>query len=472
MSRAALLIKRNDKQTAGGNERFGVKHGDPVDVILDSEQPAPLEKFVSGDMNYKAFLVVEIDPVMVPVFRKYLQPTKGNKIKYRPRKKRLDIAKLQSKCGFPDLINRAKTGELLPLINGTSLTTDDFINASSLSNDIQNDDVQLITSGSYTIGSGGSYATRAAFFADFGSPFVGALTGTVISAITESSTPDMTEDINGNTLTITANSDPLGSPNGGHLATNAHNNSVFSIRNVGAGSIIIEKQNAIRTVAAAAAAIGLISYQGQSVDVTMIVRNCLFNNNQLAGCGVRVKDSNVILQLYNNMIWDCSSQNILIDAGSGNSNNVIANNSLFNAIAGQCINMGNTAGTIRNNGLFSSGQCAALVGSSDGFNNYASDATAEDGDFSTGSGNQPNQTMANGWKSVTDTDSNFLDIVEGGIFDGAGVTNVLSRTAGIRGRAVPGPKGTSVGAAEAAFRNMIIKSNKANLRRKLYGESC
>ena len=454
---AILLIKRNDKQTAIGNEWAGVKHGDPVDLIDDSDpiwKGKTAEEIISGRGNHEAFLPVQIDESKIKLFKGLLASTHDIADKtldtsiYRPRIKRIDIEVLASLCGIRDLDKRMHSGDSLSIVNGTELTEEHFKDATTISNDIRFTDVKHISIGAATVGAAGKYATLVLAYADL-TNLTGDLTFTIISAISSLSEAGITEDLGGftfrTTSSVTLLADPTRTTN---LISCAHNSRVIYYKATGNGKIICDNLYFKRTVAGFAVSAALLWSSHASAGIVCDYRDCIYNGNSLQGCAIRIDNSMSVLYIYNNTAF-CGEHGIIIDATDGNANSIYSNNNFYSFVGSGFLLAANP-GTLKNNAVFSGGVNYSNINGATGINNYSDDATNADGNWAAGAGNKINQVALSGWQSVTNTDANFLDIIAGGIFDGAGVANdaALARTLCGRGRQVPGPNGTSVGVAE------------------------
>ena len=426
MSRAALLIKRNDKETAPGNEHLGVKHGDPVDVIHDADEGwkgATLDQIISGRMNYKAFGVIEIDPKRVDDFRKYLVPINGSasKANYRPRKKRLDISKLTAKSGVTD--ERLKSADFVDLINGTDLIAGDFLDASVLSNEKSLTDVNAVSAGKYTIGTGGTYATAVVFFADVAN-LTADLSGTYISAVSEITQASLTENLGGFTFSVLSNLYHNGIAGTGNLITVAHGIHMFLMQQEGPGVTNVLGLDMVRTVDAGLNSFGFVVLNSNATAFTQNVCNNVIDGNSKGTHFVRFDDATPVCNIYNNMVWGLNV-GILFGALDGNASSIYANNVFYGNTTG--IDATANGGTFVNNACYANTTDFANTGGATGNNNASDDATGADGNWSSGSNNLINGTPATDFQSVTDTDGDiFLKPTAGGVLNKAGTDTGIS----------------------------------------------
>ena len=315
------------------------------------------------------------------------------------------------------------------------------------------DDVGQITSGDYTVGSDGgddypTYGGAGGLFAAFGN-LTGNLTGALNSAITETASAQATISLGGNTLEFNSNSAHGGDPTAGYLIScNFTASNYFDFQQEGAGTTNILGYR-IKWTGTANAGNNIIIIAAIGTACTINIYDLMFDGDSKSNAGIYVFDDTPILNIYNNVIWDNGSHGLIVQSAKGNASNLYENN-VFYANGGYGVEHVNNGGTFRNNAAYgnTSGDFNR-IGNATGNNNVSSDATAADGNWSSGSNNQTNNTVGNDVESTTDTESDFFDITPSGALDGAGTANgIAARTTGIRGRAVTSPP--SIGAAEAA----------------------
>jgi len=93
---------------------------------------------------------------------------------------------LEVATNTPNLSKITLTGDKIPILNGTDLSEDNFIDATLLNNERNFDDIKATTIGNKTIGITGDFSTFALAFADIGN-LTGNLTLKQITDITETS---------------------------------------------------------------------------------------------------------------------------------------------------------------------------------------------------------------------------------------------------------------------------------------------
>ena len=382
--------------------------------------------------------------------------------KFRQNKHFIDFQSLQphieSQC--PDFINKVyEHKHRIPVVKLNSMPAGVVKESKNipLSRAVRKD-VGQITIGTYTIGPGGGdhYPTRGG--AGGGWAAAGNLTGNLSfvtnGPYTEVAIGTSVVNLNGFALSNPSNLYHGGSPLGGYLIQINHSGFAYSIQNEGPGNFCFCENNIRRTVAGSAANRSIWFTSAILVEFTLKINNNIIDLNRGAianpGYGFRSTDVTPIVYIYSNYFYS-GLYGVVIDAATGHANSIYSNNNFYDNAGGGGILLTNNPGIIRNNAFGGNGTDVVQVGGGTGFNNFSSDASCADGNFLAGAGNQINQAViANGWQSVNDAEAAFLDIVQGGILDGAGVANdaLTGRATCIRGRQVPGPNGTSVGAAE------------------------
>jgi hypothetical protein len=297
-----------------------------------------------------------------------------------------------------------------------------------------------ITSGSYTVGSGGDYATWKAAFDDFyNQTLTGNLTITQISDVTETSTRTITTNLDTFTLTLTSSVPHLGDPTKGWLTTlNYATNLTFAFLSGLAGTGTCEIKNLKFSVSASLLVL-FVHYSG-STATTKIHDNLVVEGNYV-GNFIEI-NSNATLVFYNNVVNHMSKLWLKTGGTAKGVRNCVAYNcatgfgasgdALYNCAAFNCV----TADFGAQTGTFT--KCAS------------SDATGSEAALRS-------LTAANCFASVDKTKSNFLDILQGGPLWETGNASVSSgQTTDIRGRTIPNGKSLySIGASTAWKRSII-----------------
>lgn len=455
---AAIIFKRNDKQTAPGKEHLGLKHGDIVQVIDNAEfKDESLENLFSQQMR-EAFGIIQIDPKNVPLFKGYARDTGEDweAADYRPRIKRVDVTKLAALTGVSDVNEKLYTEFGVPILNGLLLGEDDLIDATTMYNDIRFPDVKAITSGACTIGAGGAgtnYLTWVLFYADLAG-LTGDITATQVNDTSETQAV-ITESLNSYTITHVSDTDHLGDATAGWISSLTTDRRLFDVSCEGSGDMIYEKLNLKRTTTAANGLEAFWRAYTIGTAFNLRIRRNIVNLNSLIGAGLRSQDNTPVILMSANMIFDASTgTGIQIDSSDGNASSVYENNSIHDMTDG--VNMASNGGTLRNNAIMGmSSNAFENVGGATGYNNGTDDATGEDADFSTGSGNLSNLTIGDEWQSVTPSDGDtYLKPKSGGniIDDGTTPTYATTLINGVAWTSEIGAKSKDTAAGIAVLR--------------------
>lgn len=436
MREALAIFKRNDKNTAPGNEHIALKHGDLVDVYDNQDLGFDGKSFedIYPDRMREAFGAIKIDPKKLSLFRGYLKPHNGERpiAEYRPRIKRLNMGKLATLTGVVDIDNKLHSGDKLPFLDGTNLKETDFDDATLLNNDVQFVDVRAIGAGLASIGAGGAapnYLTWGAGFADLINLTAG-LEFRQANNTTEAGAVQITENLAGNALSLTTDTPHLGNINTGWLTIVNHNLQAIDMKQQGAGITNISGLHIRRDVAGGNATTPLIRLvSGIATAFTSNIYNNIIDGNSLVGAGIRTSDATPILIVYANILCDLSN-GIILDAADGNVNSKYENNSICGCTAAG-VQVNNNNASFTNNAVMGNGTDWANLGAAlcVGRNNADSDGTAANGNWGSGAENRPNLATAAQWQSLTAADGDtFLLPVDGSTIDNDGLTPVYATT--------------------------------------------
>lgn len=446
-----LVFKRNDQETAPGEEMLGMRHGMLVDYHREGEYWPTL----STKMK-QAFLVLEIedtvqhrntaigacDPTNVT-----LPDGSQDKANSRARSQRLNVASLAAHIGMPNLDEMMRGSDAIePIVYNPPNLSAILVSTATLA--AVSKDVRAVSSGSYTVGSGGDYATWAAAVADLAN-LTGDLTFTQISATTEVAAATMTELLGGYTITYTSNNKPNGDPTAGWV-TSMNANALCLHFNAASSSGVIDIDGLyFKSIATNT---NIFAYVQSTGVTTFMVRNCMFDHNGKASRSAQSNDGSTILAWFNNVTWGSSSANPMMNAFLCATTSVIENNTVYDCPNAEGIDCANNALTIRNNACYGNAVDFAQIGTATGYNNSDTDGTAANANWATGAGNRTGTAVAD-FVSVTDTDATFLDIAPAGGLCEVGYTTLLAvNTSCIHERDRPNSRTTvSIGAAEAVY---------------------
>lgn len=188
----------------------GFKDGMVV-TVLDASEPL-------SDHMKRVFAIVCIDdkdPIMVEV-EAALLPQDEDDPKGLPRSNVLKLADLADLCGDASLEAAWRSTDVVDPSTPGSLDKLKFELASQ--DQIEQPDLNVVTSGSFTVGTAGNYANWTTAAADTGN-LTGNLTFTMISSFTEATVPSFTPNLNGFTLKLTTASPHNGDPTTGYQWT-------------------------------------------------------------------------------------------------------------------------------------------------------------------------------------------------------------------------------------------------------------
>lgn len=461
-----VFVKQGDKQCAQGKEWAALRDGMVISwqrIERTAETGKQTDGPLPGVRDLIAFRTLEVDDTWST--EQALREACAEKEFYNPDGSR-DKKKWRSRAGFVGTAIAAKTVDAdVPTKWAAKEESVEplYVSGFSPSTDIQDSggidfgtvvvaDVNAVSTGSYTVGTGGGqdYSTWGNAFADMAG-LTGALTFTQTSDTTETGIVTTTEALNSNTFTCTCSSSHGGDPTAGFDIDVNHGSGLFDFQNEGAGTVRVELLRGFRSVNGSNTSVAFVLARTIGTEFDLEVYNNMFDGAGYDGSGLRTLDATPIWYVKDNVIWSLSSG--WLDAtGVTHSSSIIENGIFFDCTVGINHNTG-SAGTFRNLGCYDNGTDATGISGATGNNNAASDTTMEDGDWNVGSGNIASRSSATDFVSTSDASSDFMDLDPSGGLDGAGTLTILGdNIAGIRGRARPRqPTNTvSIGAAEEA----------------------
>jgi hypothetical protein len=371
------------------------------------------------------------------------------------RQRYIDLSELATALGDASLETMWRAGVPVPVQDGTDL------NVSTLKNSIgrtfpEVPDHNVVSTGSFTVGSGGSYSTWSAALADIGSPLTGNLTFTQISDTSESAQAAVGGlDPDGFTLLLDCDTPHLGDPTSGHEISldfaggaNPAMRITFINANTAAGSTVEIKNlrffSAVDVVGGGADMLEINSITVSGTKITR-VHDCMFDANGGFRDGLRLMQDNE-MEVWNLVIWD--SDNVAFQCFQNvTPGTAKIENCVFKDAAGFGYSGPNHAGiTERNNVAVGTGAFDFFSGASVIRENLASSDT-------TAGGTSPltNIVEATEFVSTSDASADFMKVAAGQALDTSGATQEAFNTKGIRGNDRPGLDAfTSRGADELA----------------------
>ena len=204
-----VYFKRGDQQVAKGKEHLAYKNGDAV-AWLDTEISG---EFKESEKMTKTFTSLVFPKSYLPFIKTLCSPIDNtteagivlNDSVRRPCSKRMDYKVLEQVTGLSNLENKiVKSGDAIESIDcskGIDRITELFKDSSLET--VRTKDINAITTGSYTFGTGADYNLLSLLLADV-SNLTGDLKATQTTDIADSTATELTVNIYGHTLEITS----------------------------------------------------------------------------------------------------------------------------------------------------------------------------------------------------------------------------------------------------------------------------
>ena len=295
-----------------------------------------------------------------------------------------------------------------------------------------------ISSGSYTVGSGGNYATWSAAFADITSPLTGSLLLTQISDVTETGVVSKTLDLAGFNFILTSSNPHYGDWNAGWKTYQDNTISLVVSGTSGTNEVVASHLN-IKSNRVSGGPSALWYFQSNVADAILLrVHNCLFSGEFFLRC---LNSSAHKATVFNCILHN--SLNELFNHGVTASSYVHLDyvtfiGGTYGALLGSTVNIYN---------------CVAYGQSILGFALTPGAASNNaSGDTSAPGANPRHNITAVEFQSLNPADSNFAWANPNQPLTGiafSGIAPVYASSVAIRGNARPGPDGYfSIGADE------------------------
>lgn len=450
------IFKVGDQQTASGKEHLGLKDGMLVDYFGGKSGYNP----TLSDHMKKVFCIVKLpgsweNDIIAGLSSNYPDDVeavgyeKPHPAFYRRATKLVTFNEIGAALGIGKLDEDLRSSKVVDIIDGTSLSKDilkssDNLNPAAL-------DLNLITAGSYTVGSDvlDVYPTLATATGDFGN-FTGDLDLTQTSIITEITRSLMAGNLNGHKLTITSDNPDYGDPTAGHIISFNIDGPFhgFNLQMEGPGTIEL-KNLYMKRIREGRENYSLITAQLITTGFDLSVHDILMDGAGYKGCGFNTSSAEPSIHMYNMKVWDFPYEGNIygIRFFYHNAGDKVENCTVRGCYRG--IFMNNIPITIENCVSIDNGTDFVDIGSATGNNNASSDATAANGNWDEGANNQPNITPAIEFVTEDDTHPDFLKLTADGVcHDGGTAPSIAGNTAGIRGNARPHGADYSIGADE------------------------
>jgi hypothetical protein len=437
-------VKWGNQQTAPGKDHLGMKHMMPV-CVIDPKDPwvkAPKP----GRRDKIAFANLLIDRKHKDTIKAMLEPTDSsldgpiiNILNYRLRSSIFDPVILSNAIDDASILTKWGTkGQAVNPVVLDELPVG--LIKSSVTNSFDVEDVNLVTSGTYLIGGNTpDYATYALYFADLGN-MTGAMDGRLDGHVVETATSLMTENLASYEFKLSSNSPPKGNSTKGYTVTRNFNEQLFNFQQEGPGSTVIVGLY-IKTIATLTAGYSNIIFSTHSTDFTVKIYGCFINQNSERGLGITIADNTLSNgEIYGNTLWGGSGSvddSIGIQIYDVSTGWELENNSIKDYR--WCYDLNNKALTAQNNcGINASTADYRNIGSATGNNNAGSDTSPTNGNWNSGSGNQPSITVADEFMTLVDTNKDFFKVYQGGVcYNGGTAPGISGNNAGSRGNVRP-----------------------------------
>jgi hypothetical protein len=368
-------------------------------------------EFIFSDNMLKTFAVCEVPLTWLPYLKEMVKhqgdcDDMEKDSTFRHRKGVIPLNDIATKIASADLVAKLRGENVVPIIDLRFLNdpTKLIKDSSTLDFNVRKRDNNLITSGSYDIGSGGDYGNFVDLIADIGVQN-GDIDGQLISDITTASNIAY-QGVSGYKLLFHSDTPHNGNRNAGHQENITQSSWQYRITSNGT---LEAKDYLVRRSVDVTGDSRLGIFSNVHVNCTLKVHDMYikggdnFNWPERFGVGIRSQASGATVNAWNCVIWHCAN-GILVDgntnAASQFSNNTVVNN-VVNFLAF------NIACLYRSNIAFEHFIDFAdwwQPGNATGQNNASSDDSGEDGDFGTGSDNKSNLTSGNEIEMTTTAD--------------------------------------------------------------------
>jgi len=241
----------------------------------------------------------------------------------------------------------------------------------------------------------------------------GNLTINQISAITETAGFNSNIYLNDHTLTLNGNN---------KLLLINHNYHHFLLRFIGVGTSVVNGFYFKRIVNGYNFTMAFIITANVNGQYTLYIYNCVLDSNNLIGNCLYSSISTVPTMIYNNILCNATYG---VYIASIHPSSIIENNAIFNCNT-VGININNRNLTLINNAVFNNITNFINIGFATGNNNASSDATGADSDWSSGSDNKTNLVAVDEFKSLVNTDPDFLLPIKDKNLDGTGTNPLIT----------------------------------------------
>jgi len=439
-----VIIKVGDKQN-----KLGVKDGFVLQFIDPNEYDNP-ENLISDRMK-KVYCIIKVPIEWKNDILDWATPNMDitelneNTIPdtYRASKKLVTFSELETILGINGLEENLRAKDVkVEIIDGMNLDISIFKSSDTLNSPAIDNNV--VSSGTYYVGSGYDYLNWKAVADDIDVTLTGDLTFIQKTDVSDSAQCVFTTDLNGHTLTFSSDNPPWGDPTAGNKSTFSYVGSQFYFNTItGTGTVIFRYMNFNSTVSAGTSAIVYL-FTIDSTVTFKVYDNMLKGNNYLSP--FKVFDTSFILRFFNNVCWNAANGGGF-EGRSLPTDCIIENNTCYGNLNG--IDCSLAVVTVRNNLCFGNTNDFYEISGANGYNNASQDTSASDVNWASGSNNQISITPSNEVETTDDTLSNFMKCKKGGVCENGGTTVSISENDhGNRNNARPHCGNYSIGADE------------------------
>ncbi len=417
------FFKRGDQLS-----RSGLKDGMLADVIDLNDGEVDISAQTKTAYCLVKYPIAEKARLLEGLSNNLEVETKGRDYTadYRSRKLLIDFNDLQTECKDNTLVDKVRSKDEIDIIDG--MLFKDILKSSETLNDPVID-VGAVSSGSYTVGSGGDYTTWALAFADIAN-LTGDLTFTQISNTTESATSTITENLSTYTFTCTNQAPHYGNPVCGYDINWNFDGHLF-VNQAGNGGGTIEMKNlmidSLTGQTGGNAAIWLDAWNDHTCIVHDIIIKC---NRDTANRGIYIDENTVAYECYNITIDGATWMGLYTD----DCNSACKFENITCVDCDINFDVNNEVATFTNCvSINDQGNAFLDIGNATGNNNASDDASCADGNWSSGSNNQTSITVANEFISTDETNKDFMRLKSDGVCDTGGTSGTITgNTDGIR----------------------------------------
>lgn len=445
-------VKIGDKQCAPGKEWASLRHGMVIcwqrlqRTVLTGKQVSGPEP---GRMDKIAFGILEMDDTLenenrlkyaCEVAEVWVKENERDKEKWRARRGYVDTLEIATKIGDAKIDTdwKAEAKSVEPKYVPAFAPATDVKESSASTFEASIIDRNAVSTGSFTVGSGGDYSTWALAYADIAN-LTGNLTFTQIADVTEVAAATITENLGGFTFACTVGDGNWHYANTarGYLTTISHAGHGIDLQCEGWGVVEISRLRLKRTTASTTADYGMLNVDAVTDGWSGSIHHCVLDCGNVQTMCIRINDGDPCLNIYTNKCYGGlaaagTTQGIGVPAGSAGS--TYENNTCTGLDFG--LNLGDQGGTVQRNACYANTADFANTANATGYSNASDDATAADANWTPwSSDNISGRDPAVDFDSTTTDSPMYLRPVHGGgLQNPANTTYLAANTTDLAGR--------------------------------------